>query len=68
MRGVTSEFIAAILAVFIPAVAIAERPLEVPMVAIYPLAGRADPTLLSHMKNTLVILVVGLTPSLVIVA
>ena len=35
------------------------------MVAIYPLAGRADPTLLSHMKNTLVILVVGLTPSLV---
>ena len=31
----------------------------------YPLARRAHPTLLSGMKNTLVILVVGLTPSLV---
>ena len=45
MRAVTSEFIAAILAIFIPAVAIAERPLEVPMVAIeggsYPI-GSAD--------------------------
>ena len=45
MRAVTSEFVAAILAVFIPAVAIAERPLEVPMVAIeggsYPI-GSAD--------------------------
>ena len=45
MRAVTSEFVAAILAVFIPAVAIAERPLEVQMVAIeggsYPI-GSAD--------------------------
>ena len=45
MRGVTSEFVAAILAVFIPAVAMAQRPLEVPMVAIeggsYPI-GSAD--------------------------
>ncbi len=45
MRVVTSEFVAAILAVSIPAVAMAQGPLEVPMVAIeggsYPI-GSAD--------------------------
>ncbi len=45
MRGVTSEFVAAILAVIIPAVAMAQGPLEAPMVAIeggsYPI-GSAD--------------------------
>ncbi len=34
MRALTSEFAAEILSVFIPAVAIAQRPLEVPMAAI----------------------------------
>ena len=34
MRVMTSEFVAAILAVSIPAVAMAQGPLEVPMVAI----------------------------------
>ena len=47
MRAVTSEFVAAILAVFTPANALAQRALEVPMVAIeggsYPI-GSADAT------------------------
>ena len=45
MRAVTSEFVAAILAVFIPVVAMAQGPLKAPMVAIeggsYPI-GSAD--------------------------